>query len=286
MRIKKKGKFMLKKIFISAVSILTLLLSSLNIAPAREIVEVPHWQKKIVTVYISPEGGDAKIRPMIKSSFAKWQGNSSGHIRFQYLTKPEDKADIVITFPKKEIITPTKKEAAVTPKKEAVTSPQKETAAAPKKDAAASPQKETAATPKKDAAASPQKETAVTPKKEAATPPQKVPATPSKENTETPKQLTSVSTQISGNEITGAKYFINTESDAYKKSSSAYMSKVLLHDVGTILGLPTNTTKKSSIMYSPVTESQEIMKIDVRKLFSISEWSYAKRNIEAKNEEE
>lgn len=261
---------MLKKIFISAVSILTLLLSSLNIAPAREIVEVPHWQKKIVTVYISPEGGDAKIRPMIKSSFAKWQGNSSGHIRFQYLTKPEDKADIVITFPKKEIITPTKKEAAVTPKKEAVTSPQKETAA----------------TPKKDAAASPQKETAVTPKKEAATPPQKVPATPSKENTEIPKQLTSVSTQISGNEITGAKYFINTESDAYKKSSSAYMSKVLLHDVGTILGLPTNTTKKSSIMYSPVTESQEIMKIDVRKLFSISEWSYAKRNIEAKNEEE
>ena len=197
---------MLKKIFISAVSILTLLLSSLNIAPAREIVEVPHWKKKIITVYISPEGGDAKIRPMIKSSFSRWQGNSSGHIMFQYPTDPKVPADIFVIFPTKD---------------------------APVQGG-----------------------------------------------------LTSVNLNIKNNEISEVKYYINTDSDTYKKSSGTYLSKVLLHDVGTILGLPTNTTKKSSIMYSPVTENQDIMKIDVRKLFSVSGWSYAKRNIESKNTKE
>ena len=83
----------------------------------------------------------------------------------------------------------------------------------------------------------------------------------------------------SNNEITKAEISIATKNKDYKTFSNSYISKVMLHEVGHALGIPTNTTKKSSIMYAPVTESQKLMKIDTRKLFSISEWDYGKKNL-------
>lgn len=82
-----------------------------------------------------------------------------------------------------------------------------------------------------------------------------------------------------GNSITKSEINIASENNSFKNLDRDYISKVMQHEVGKALGVPINTKKKTSIMYIPVDEKQNIMKIDAIKLFSISEWSYGTRKI-------
>ena len=174
-----------------------IILGIANTSQAREITQVPHWQKKVINVYI-PKDGDKKTISMIKSAFAKWQSVSAGHISFTYVEKAPGDIDIIF----------------------------------------------------KDAASS----------------------------SSGPISKTSVVT--SGNSITKAEITIATDDKQYKKYPDKYVSTILLHEVGRSLGLPTNDRKPSSIMHTPVTEKQNLMKMDTVKLFSISEWNYSKRRLE------
>ena len=86
---------MLKKIIMSIVSLFICASAITTIANAREIVQVPHWQKKVINVYI-PKNDDQKTVSLLKSAFGSWQGVSAGNIKFQYVEKGP--ADIDITF--------------------------------------------------------------------------------------------------------------------------------------------------------------------------------------------
>lgn len=193
---------MLKKLFISFITMFVLIFAFADTVQSREIVEVPHWQKKVINVYI-PKDGDKKTASMLKSAFGQWQNACSGKISFKYTEK--DTADINVIF-------------------------------ADKASDSAGP-------------------------------------------------FTKTSVSSSGNTISKAEITIASNSKDYKTYSDSYVSKVFLHEVGKVLGLPTNARKPSSIMHAPVTENQKLMKIDVIKLYSINEWSYSKRRIEEKEED-
>ncbi len=83
---------------------------------------------------------------------------------------------------------------------------------------------------------------------------------------------------ISGMEIQKAEIILATKSPNIKKYSRNYIFTVMLHEIGHILGMSDNQRKPSSIMYMPVSEEQDIMKIDIRKLYTINGWSYNNRN--------
>ena len=85
---------MLKKIFISFITMFVIMFGFANISQSREIVQVPHWQKKVINVYI-PKDGDQKTTSILKSAFAKWQSTSAGHISFKYVDKGPADIDIV-----------------------------------------------------------------------------------------------------------------------------------------------------------------------------------------------
>lgn len=87
---------MLKKLFITVVSLFTIIFVSANIAPAREITPVPHWQKKDINVYI-PESKDKKTVTAIKAAFSRWQSASAGHINFTYIDKGPADIDIIFS---------------------------------------------------------------------------------------------------------------------------------------------------------------------------------------------
>lgn len=87
------------------------------------------------------------------------------------------------------------------------------------------------------------------------------------------------STTIEGNKITKAQINIATKSKLAKKKSPNYIYKTMVHQVGHILGMSDNKTKPSSIMYMPISEKQDIMKLDIRRLYGICGWSYADRNM-------
>lgn len=84
---------------------------------------------------------------------------------------------------------------------------------------------------------------------------------------------------IKGLEIQKAEIQIATKSPNIKKYSNDYIFTTMLHEVGHALGLSENSRKPSSIMYMPVNEEQDILKTDIRKLYSISEWSWSDRRI-------
>lgn len=188
---------MLKKIFISFITMFVITLGFANTSQSREITKVPHWEKKVINVYI-PKNNDKKTVTMLKSAFGKWQGVSSGHISFKYVEEAPGDIDIIFA------------------------------------DAASS-------------SSGPISKTTVV---------------------------------KSGNTISKAEITIANSSKQYKESSDNYISTVLLHEVGRSLGLPANDRKPSSIMHTPVTEKQKLMKLDTIKLFSISEWNYSKRRLE------
>ena len=193
---------MLKKLFISFITMFVLIFAFADTVQSREITEVPHWQKKVINVYI-PKDGDKKAASMLKSAFGQWQSASSGKIRFKYVD--ENPADIDIVF-------------------------------AESASGSAGP-------------------------------------------------FTKTSVTKNGNDISKAEITVATENKQYKTYPNSYVSKVFLHEVGKALGLPTDTRKPSSIMHSPVTEKQKLMKIDVIKLYSINGWSYSTRRIDQEKED-
>ncbi|MBQ8458862.1 matrixin family metalloprotease [bacterium] len=93
----------------------------------------------------------------------------------------------------------------------------------------------------------------------------------------TPISSYSVTTQ--GEKITKSEIQIATKSPNIKKYSNDYIYTVMLHEVGHALGLKSSTRKKTSIMYTPVSVEQDILKIDIRELYSLNSWSYMDRNL-------
>ena len=98
----------------------------------------------------------------------------------------------------------------------------------------------------------------------------------------TASPYTNTSVKSDSNSISKSEIHIANENNEFKTLSNKYLSNIMLNEVGKALGVPNNTTKPSSIMHDPVSEKQKFMKVDAVKLFSISEWSYSKRNINKK----
>lgn len=183
----------MKKIFLSIIALFTLLLTT-NITKAREISEVPHWQKATISVYI-PKQDDNNKSGSMKRAFARWQGVSSNRIHFRYVEKGPADIDVIWA-----------------------------------------------------------------------------------ENASGSSPISSTSISANGNIITKAEVSIAVKNPNFSKYSNNYVYTVMLHEIGKALGMPVNDRKKSSIMYAPISVQQDIMKIDVMKLYSINGWSYATRN--------
>lgn len=61
------------------------------------------------------------------------------------------------------------------------------------------------------------------------------------------------------------------------KNSNNLIYTVMLHEVGHALGLQ-DTPRKLSIMTTPVSETQDIEKTDILRLFHLNKWSYIEKN--------
>ena len=53
----------------------------------------------------------------------------------------------------------------------------------------------------------------------------------------------------------------------------------MLHEIGHALGLNDSTRKYRSIMHFPVTEDQDILSIDMERLYKVNNWSWSQRNV-------
>ena len=92
--------------------------------------------------------------------------------------------------------------------------------------------------------------------------------------------IASYSTNISGNKITKAEIRIASKGKDIKKYSKNYIYTTMLHEVGHVLGLPLNERKKSSIMNTPINETQQILSLDVLKLYHTNGWSWKNERIQ------
>ena len=86
------------------------------------------------------------------------------------------------------------------------------------------------------------------------------------------------STTIDGTTIKKATITIASKSKEAKKHSPSYIYTTMLHEVGHVIGMSHNPSKPSSIMYSPISEKQNITKVDLIKLYKVNGWNLAKRN--------
>lgn len=84
---------------------------------------------------------------------------------------------------------------------------------------------------------------------------------------------------IQGPYITSAKIKIATKGNQTYSKNLVFTT--MLHEVGHALGLNHNSRKYRSIMHDPITEDQDIMSIDVEKIFHIHGWSWGQRRIES-----
>ena len=91
-----------------------------------------------------------------------------------------------------------------------------------------------------------------------------------------PIGICSLSTE--GMYITQANITIATKNTEAYSNDMIYTT--MLHEVGHALGLNDSTRKYRSIMHFPVTEDQDILSIDMEKLFKINNWSWSQRNVE------
>lgn len=91
--------------------------------------------------------------------------------------------------------------------------------------------------------------------------------------------LGSYSLTIRGNEIQKADIKIATKSPSIKKYSNNYIYTVMLHEVGHALGMEDTNRKPTGIMYMPISEKQDILKVEIRKLYKLNGWSYMDRRI-------
>lgn len=90
-------------------------------------------------------------------------------------------------------------------------------------------------------------------------------------------KLGSYNITTSGNTISKAEITIDTKSPEAKKVSNDYMYTTMLHEIGHVLGLQDSIRKPAGIMNIPITEEQDIKKIEVRKVFVINGWSFRER---------
>ena len=81
---------------------------------------------------------------------------------------------------------------------------------------------------------------------------------------------------IEGNYITKANIKIVANNKNY---SNDMVYTTMLHEIGHALGLNHNERKYRSIMHFPVDETQDILSIDVEKLFKINGWSWSQKNV-------
>ena len=97
-------------------------------------------------------------------------------------------------------------------------------------------------------------------------------------------KLGGYSISTSGNKITKGTITIATKSKLAKKYSNDYIYTTMLHEVGHIIGMSDNSRKESTIMYMPLSEKQDITKLDIRQLYKVNGWSYADRNMPSKRD--
>lgn len=80
--------------------------------------------------------------------------------------------------------------------------------------------------------------------------------------------------------ITKAEIKIATKKNNISQYSNDYIFTTMMHEVGHALGLPDTNRKASSIMYMPLSASQDLLKIDMLKLYNLNNWSWMDRNIQ------
>lgn len=79
------------------------------------------------------------------------------------------------------------------------------------------------------------------------------------------------------NKIIKAEIKLATKNSKINKYSNDYVYTTIVHEVGHALGLPDISGKPTSIMHTPITESQDIKKMDIKNLFMLYDWSLLDR---------
>ena len=87
----------------------------------------------------------------------------------------------------------------------------------------------------------------------------------------------SSSVSTSGSKITKAEIQFATRGK--KQFSNNYAYTVMLHEIGHALGLSDSPRKQTSIMYTPITDAQNITSIDLRTLYQIYGWNWSTRRL-------
>lgn len=79
------------------------------------------------------------------------------------------------------------------------------------------------------------------------------------------------------NTIIKAEIRLATKNQKINNYSKDYIYTTMVHEVGHALGLKDIQGKPSSIMHMPITESQDIKKMDIKDLFMLYDWSLLDR---------
>lgn len=83
--------------------------------------------------------------------------------------------------------------------------------------------------------------------------------------------------KLKNNQITKAEIKLATKSSKINNYSNDYIYTTMVHEVGHALGLKDRPGKPSSIMHTPIDESQDIKKMDIKDLFMLYGWSLLDR---------
>lgn len=84
---------MIKKALFGIIAIFVTFLGLSAFASTPTNATFPHWQKSPITVYIPKDEKSASMR----HAFSKWQGESGGNLRFNFVEKGPADIDVVFT---------------------------------------------------------------------------------------------------------------------------------------------------------------------------------------------
>lgn len=90
------------------------------------------------------------------------------------------------------------------------------------------------------------------------------------------QQLGDYKLTVKNGYITKAEIRMATEGKKQVYSDNMVYT-IMLHEVGHALGLPDKNRKKNSIMYMPISVSQDINKMDMRELYKLNGWEWLER---------